>query len=190
MLLFSVVSPLLDACVLAILEEKDTYGYALTQRLKSQLELSESALYPVLRRLCATGALSTYDKEIQGRNRRYYSITNMGKTMLNRYKNEWETYKNRVEALLLAGVEPGENPLFERKKPGETGGEVGVTQGKAPDKTGGKPGLSPDRIGGEPGADPGHTGGDPEETLNQIGGGMDPLERRPGEDHGETGERA
>lgn len=190
MLLFSVVSPLLDACVLAILEERDTYGYALTQRLKSQLELSESALYPVLRRLCATGALSTYDKEIQGRNRRYYSITNMGKTMLKKYKNEWETHKNRIESLLLAGEKPGESLLFEGKNPGETGGEAGVSQGETPDKTGGSPGSSLDQIGGRAGSKPGQTGDDAEEASDQAGGELGPLESRPGEDQGETGERA
>lgn len=100
-MLFSVASPLLDACVLSILEQGDTYGYALTQALKETLELSESALYPVLRRLCALGALSTYDRPYQGRNRRYYSITPMGKTMLKSYRNEWESHKKRVNSLLL-----------------------------------------------------------------------------------------
>lgn len=100
-MMFSVASPLLDACVLSILARGDTYGYALTQDLKARLELSESALYPVLRRLCATGALETYDKPFQGRNRRYYSITGMGKTMLEHYKSGWLNHKKQVDALLL-----------------------------------------------------------------------------------------
>lgn len=102
-MLFTIASPLLDACVLSILNQGDTYGYALTQDLKKWLDLSESSLYPVLRRLCATGALETYDKPFQGRNRRYYSITNLGRTMLSRYKEEWKDYRIRVDTILTRG---------------------------------------------------------------------------------------
>lgn len=99
--MFSVASPLLDACVLSILEAGDTYGYALTQTLRKELGLSESALYPVLRRLNMLGALSTRDEAFQGRNRRYYSITELGKNMLKNYRAEWKHHVQRVETLLL-----------------------------------------------------------------------------------------
>ena len=64
---FAMGTPLLDGCVLAILQREDTYGYALTQQVKSVLDISESTLYPVLRRLQQDGCLSVYDQPYQGR---------------------------------------------------------------------------------------------------------------------------
>ena len=74
-MLFSINTGLLDACVLAILSRGDEYGYRLTQEVKQVMDISESTLYPVLRRLMKSGWLTTYDQPIQGRNRRYYRIT-------------------------------------------------------------------------------------------------------------------
>ena len=68
-------SVLLDACVLAVVMREDTYGYKLTQEVKQIMDVSESTLYPVLRRLQKDGYLRTYDKTFQGRNRRYYTVT-------------------------------------------------------------------------------------------------------------------
>ena len=79
---FPLGAPLLDACVLAVLEKEDAYGYSLTQRMKEVVELSESTLYPVLRRLQQSGCLTVYDKPFQGRNRRYYAITPAGRGAL------------------------------------------------------------------------------------------------------------
>ena len=64
---FAMGTPLLDGCVLAILDQEDTYGYALTQRVKGVLDISESTLYPVLRRLQKEGCLTVYDQPYQGR---------------------------------------------------------------------------------------------------------------------------
>lgn len=102
-MVFSVASPLLDGCVLALIDQGDTYGYALTQGIQKWLEISESTLYPILRRLQQQGALQTYDKPIQGRNRRYYTITPVGKVLLNAYRQEWQSYREKVETLLFAG---------------------------------------------------------------------------------------
>ena len=74
-MVFQLSSPLLDGCVLAILEREDAYGYSLTQRLREEIEISESTLYPILRRLQKEGCLAVYDRQFQGRNRRYYTIT-------------------------------------------------------------------------------------------------------------------
>lgn len=100
-MVFSVTSPLLDGCVLALIDQGDTYGYALTQGIQQWLEISESTLYPILRRLQQQGALQTYDKPFQGRNRRYYAITPVGKVLLKAYRDEWYSYRERVEALLF-----------------------------------------------------------------------------------------
>lgn len=100
---YQLAAPLLDACVLGIVAGEDVYGYTLTQRMKEIVELSESTLYPVLRRLQKDGFLSTYDQPYQGRNRRYYTITELGKEKLSFYKKEWEIYKSNID-LLLGGV--------------------------------------------------------------------------------------
>ena len=75
---FQIGSVLLDACVLAILAKEDTYGYRLTQQIKETLGVSESTLYPVLRRLQKEELLETYDVAVMGRNRRYYRLTDEG----------------------------------------------------------------------------------------------------------------
>lgn len=71
---------LLDAIVLAVVgrEETGTYGYKITQEVRTVLDLSESTLYPVLRRLQKDGCLTVHDEAFNGRNRRYYQITPAG----------------------------------------------------------------------------------------------------------------
>lgn len=98
---FQLSSVLLDACVLAILTQNDAYGYVLTQNVRKVIEISESTLYPVLRRLQKSGLLTTYDMPYQGRNRRYYKITEAGKQALKAYRDEWQRYKQKVEKVLL-----------------------------------------------------------------------------------------
>ena len=101
---YQVTAPLLDACVLGILEKEDYYGYTLTQKVQEVIDISESTLYPVLRRLQKEGELTTYDSPVQGRNRRYYRITREGKEKLKFYKNEWEFYKERIDRLLSGKI--------------------------------------------------------------------------------------
>jgi len=79
---------LLDACVLHILASGDTYGYKLTREITGMMDVSESSLYPVLRRLETQGFLETYSTEHQGRLRRYYRITASGLGRLNEYRKE------------------------------------------------------------------------------------------------------
>jgi PadR family transcriptional regulator PadR len=98
-MLFSINTGLLDACVLAILSRGDEYGYRLTQEVKQVMDISESTLYPVLRRLQKNGWLTTYDEPYQGRNRRYYRITNAGLEQHRLYLNEWKEYRKRIEEI-------------------------------------------------------------------------------------------
>lgn len=93
-------APVLDGCVLAVLAKGDAYGYSLTQRMKAEVEISESTLYPVLRRLQREGALQVYDVPHQGRNRRYYAITTQGREALERCRGDWAQYRRQVERLL------------------------------------------------------------------------------------------
>lgn len=101
---FNLGSALLDACVLAVLKHEDVYGYILTQNIKQVVEVSESTLYPVLRRLQKEDLLTTYDQPFNGRNRRYYRISEMGMQKLNGYITEWQSYKENVDKILIEGV--------------------------------------------------------------------------------------
>lgn len=98
---FQLGSTLLDACVLSALSGGETYGYLLTQKIKSVMDISESTLYPVLRRLQKDGLLATYDQPYAGRLRRYYAITPAGREVLAQYRSDWRDYCIRINSLLL-----------------------------------------------------------------------------------------
>ena len=100
---YQLAAPLLDACVLGVLAKEDAYGYTLTQKVMEVVDISESTLYPVLRRLQKEECLVTYDQPYQGRNRRYYRITEPGKERLSFYRQEWELYKEKIDKLLGGG---------------------------------------------------------------------------------------
>ncbi|MGA3598534.1 PadR family transcriptional regulator [Lysinibacillus agricola] len=100
---FQLGSALLDACVLAIVEKEDAYGYSLTQQVQSVMDISESTLYPVLRRLQKANYLTTYDQPYQGRNRRYYQVTEQGRIRLLELLKEWQLYKENIDCVLLGG---------------------------------------------------------------------------------------
>lgn len=93
-------SELLDGCVLGLLMENDYYGYALTQKVQASISVSESTMYPVLRRLKKNQLLTTYDEPYQGRNRRYYQITAEGKRQYRVIQNEWRDFKTGVDQML------------------------------------------------------------------------------------------
>lgn len=69
---------LLEACVLTVLKKKDSYGYQIIRDITSCIAISESTLYPILKRLEGGGYLTTYSLEHQGRLRKYYKITELG----------------------------------------------------------------------------------------------------------------
>lgn len=102
-MIFNVSGFLLDSLVLSVINERDTYGYEITQSLRKAVEVSESTLYPVLRRLQKEMCLDIYDLEYQGRNRRYYKITNKGKSQLALYLEEWKIYKSKIDNLFFGG---------------------------------------------------------------------------------------
>lgn len=98
---FTTGAALLDAVVLAIVskEPEGAYGYKITQEIKQALDLSESTLYPVLRRLQKDGHLTAYDASCNGRNRRYYMITPVGRAQLAAYKAEWNAYSASIHQI-------------------------------------------------------------------------------------------
>lgn len=98
-------SELLDGCVLGILLHDDYYGYSLTQKVQESISVSESTMYPVLRRLRKNDLLSTYDEPYQGRNRRYYKITSEGKRQFEMIKQDWQVFKGSIDKMLGDGVD-------------------------------------------------------------------------------------
>ena len=94
---FSIGVTLLDAMVLALLTKEDTYGYQITKDIQEHFAVSESTLYPVLRRLQKDGCLTIYDEPFNGRNRRYYKITPLGRQQLAGYKAEWKVYAANID---------------------------------------------------------------------------------------------
>lgn len=105
-MVFNTGSTLLDAIVLAVVakDADGTYGYKITQDVRQVIELSESTLYPVLRRLQKDECLITYDKECAGRNRRYYQITEKGNAQLQLYKIEWISYSTKITRVFEGGI--------------------------------------------------------------------------------------
>jgi len=94
---------LLDGCVLSLLSKEDAYGYNLTQQVKSALMVSESTLYPVMRRLQTEGCLTVYDIPHNGRNRRYYQITGKGREKYEDCFVEWTDFVQRISSIMNEG---------------------------------------------------------------------------------------
>ncbi|HIX60222.1 MAG TPA: PadR family transcriptional regulator [Candidatus Blautia gallistercoris] len=106
-MVFNTGAALLDAIVLAVVskEKEGTYGYKITQDVRQVLEVSESTLYPVLRRLQKDDCLEVYDMNYGGRNRRYYRITDRGAAQLELYKAEWKSYSSKISKMFEGGIE-------------------------------------------------------------------------------------
>ena len=81
---------LLDVCVLAAIKDQDSYGYKIIKDLKPYVELSESTLYTILKRLEAANMLTVRTAEHGGRLRKYYRITSAGVARLNAFAQEWK----------------------------------------------------------------------------------------------------
>ena len=81
---------LLDVCVLAAIQDRDSYGYQIIKDMKPYMEISESTLYPILRRLESANMLSVWSAEHNGRLRKYYRITQLGRKRIEDFKDEWK----------------------------------------------------------------------------------------------------
>ena len=81
---------MLDVCVLAAIKDEDSYGYQIIKDMKSFVTISESTLYPILRRLEAGAFLTVRSVEHNGRLRKYYHITDTGKARIEEFKEEWK----------------------------------------------------------------------------------------------------
>lgn len=81
---------LLDVCVLAAIKSSDSYGYKIIKDMKPYIELSESTLYTILKRLETANMLTVRTVEHGGRLRKYYHITDAGLERIENFKSEWE----------------------------------------------------------------------------------------------------
>ena len=88
------------------IEREDSYGYEISQTVKLVANIKESTLYPILRKLEQNGYLHTYSQEFQGRNRKYYSITDSGKEQLIFLKKEWNEYYHTIDDIIEGRMIP------------------------------------------------------------------------------------
>ena len=92
----------LDLCVLSRLSYQDTYGYDIYQTLDRVLGISESTIYPILRKMVNEGYLTTYLKaSFNGPPRKYFKMTQLGRKKLESRMREWDDFIKGVESLLV-----------------------------------------------------------------------------------------
>lgn len=91
---------ILDIVVLSTLIGNDSYGYRIIQDVSGVIDVSESTLYPILRRLEIASCLSTYNVEHNGRLRKYYKITKNGIMRVESFIEEWDEFKSVYEFIL------------------------------------------------------------------------------------------
>ena len=94
---------MVDVCILSILARGDSYGYQLIKDIGPLMTLSESTLYPVLRRLETAGCLTVYSVEHNSRLRKYYAITDTGRQKIADFLGEWAEVK-RVYDFIAEGM--------------------------------------------------------------------------------------
>ena len=81
---------LLDVCVLAAIKDGDSYGYKIIKDMKPYIEMSESTLYTILKRLETAGMLTVKSAEHDGRLRKYYHITRAGLRRIEEFREDWQ----------------------------------------------------------------------------------------------------
>ena len=84
---------LLDVCVLSVLRDEESYGYKIISELAPYIKISESTLYPILRRLESSGALTTHNAEYKGRLRKYFKITRKGLDKIKEFIEDMEEFQ-------------------------------------------------------------------------------------------------
>ena len=95
---------LLDVCVLAAIQGEDSYGYQIIKDIKPYVDVSESTLYPILRRLEEGRLLTVRSMEHNGRLRKYYHITDAGKARIEDFKRDWKEMES-IYRFITKGVQ-------------------------------------------------------------------------------------
>ena len=94
---------LLDVCVLSVLRNGESYGYKIIADVAPYIEISESTLYPILKRLEASGAVSTRSREYNGRLRKYYEITEKGMQRIVEFIEDVREFEKIYEFIVNGG---------------------------------------------------------------------------------------
>lgn len=91
----------IEMCVLALVNQKDRYGYELVEKISKKIEISEGTIYPILRRLTQEKYFETYLKESnEGPPRKYYRITKAGRETVEKQLTDWTQFKRNVDFIL------------------------------------------------------------------------------------------
>ena len=104
-MIYPLSTPLLEFLILSVVSRDDSYGYEISQQLKTVSNTKDSTLYPILKRLQENGLVDTYDQQFQGRNRRYYKITPDGRGPCEYLDNEWKKYVDAINEIAYGGEE-------------------------------------------------------------------------------------
>ena len=94
---------LLDVCVLSAIKDEDSYGYKIIKDMKPYIDMSESTLYTILKRLELAKMLTVYSVEHGGRLRKYYRITKAGLKRINEFKHEWSEVMSIYRFIMKGG---------------------------------------------------------------------------------------
>lgn len=94
---------IVEVCVLATLKREPSYGYKIINDISEIIIISESTLYPILRRLEASGHLETFNKEFNGRTRKYYGITKAGEEKIDEFVKEWKEVEKVCKFIMARG---------------------------------------------------------------------------------------
>lgn len=98
----------LELCVLVLISDKDQYGYELAQNISKRIDVAEGSLYPLLRRLTKEEYFTTYLAESsEGPSRKYYTLTEQGRTYMNQLIDEWKQFSTGVNELIEEVVDNG-----------------------------------------------------------------------------------
>lgn len=95
---------LIENCVLAALARGDSYGYQIVKDLSKVVAVTESTLYPILRRLEGAGALTVYSVEHNGRLRKFYRLTDLGRAQLQSFAADWSELSAMYDFIRGIGI--------------------------------------------------------------------------------------
>lgn len=98
-MVYPLTAPLLDFLVLSIIKYQDNYGYEISQQLKHISNIKDSALYPVLKKLSDNNFVEAYDQQFQGRNRKYYKLTDSGQIHCIYLAEEWNAHVESIHQI-------------------------------------------------------------------------------------------
>lgn len=98
-------SLLIECLILSIVKEHDSYGYEISQTIKTVATIKESTLYPILKKLTSAGDLTTYTETVNNRARKYYAITELGREHLRYLEAEWLEYRNAIDTIIKGGYQ-------------------------------------------------------------------------------------